>query len=156
MADVREATPDDIPALARLRGRMFDELAGDFGPAPYGDEWQDSFETVMKEQLAGDTMRVVVVDGDDGPVSCGVGVIDQRLPSPYSLTGRTGYVFGIITEPAYRRRGHARAIMEDLLAWFDEHGLERVDLHAAPDGRPLYYSMGFTDHPEPTLSRKRF
>jgi ribosomal protein S18 acetylase RimI-like enzyme len=60
-----------------------------------------------------------------------------------------------VTDPAYRKRGHARAIMEELLRWFDARGLRRVDLNASPDGQGLYRALGFDDHPDPVLSRKR-
>jgi ribosomal protein S18 acetylase RimI-like enzyme len=84
-----------------------------------------------------------------------MGVIDQRLPSPYNPGGRVGHVFGVVTDPAYRGRGHGRAVMEGLLAWFDASGARRVDLNASPDGMSLYRKLGFADHPDPTLSRKR-
>lgn len=43
--------------------------------------------------------------------------------------------------------------MQELLAWCDSIGLRRVDLNASPDGHHLYRSLGFADHPDPTLSR---
>jgi ribosomal protein S18 acetylase RimI-like enzyme len=100
-------------------------------------------------------MRILVVDGDPGLAACGIGVIDQRLPGPYNPAGRVGHVFGVVTDPAHRGRGHARAVMEGLLAWFEAAGLRRVDLNASPDGMPLYRKLGFADHPDPTLSRTR-
>ncbi|MGW3569851.1 GNAT family N-acetyltransferase [Streptomyces sp. NPDC000941] len=43
-------------------------------------------------------------------------------------------MIGVVTDPAYRRRGHSRAIMRGLLAWFRERGVARVDLHASAEG----------------------
>jgi ribosomal protein S18 acetylase RimI-like enzyme len=187
MSHVRQATADDIPGLVRLRELLFSELAPDFGPRPSGDDWRHACAAVLKEQLAADDMRIVLVDNrsdgsrdvpavsgktlapidvdpaksgnhlvasGDGLVACGIGVIEQRLPSPYNRAGRVGYIFGIVTDRAHRGRGHARAVMRDLLAWFDERGIERVDLHASDEGIPLYRSLGFTEHPEPTLTRR--
>jgi ribosomal protein S18 acetylase RimI-like enzyme len=159
MSHVREATPDDIPGLVRLRELLFSELADDFGSRPSsGDDWRDACAAALKEQFASDSMRIVVVDGgtgdDGGPVACGMGVIEQRLPSPHNRAGRVGYIFGIVTDRGHRGRGHARAVMRDLLAWFDARGIERVDLHASDQGIPLYRSLGFTEHPEPTLTRR--
>lgn len=62
-----------------------------------------------------------------------------------------GQVFGVVTDPAHRRRGHSRAIMNGLLDWFSDREVARVDLHASTDGEPLYRALGFVDHPEPAL-----
>ncbi|MFF9896668.1 GNAT family N-acetyltransferase [Streptomyces longispororuber] len=53
--------------------------------------------------------------------------------------------------PAYRRRGHSRAILNGLLDWFREREASRVDLHASREGEPLYRDLGFTEHPGPAL-----
>jgi hypothetical protein len=34
--------------------------------------------------------------------------------------------------------------MLELIAWCRARGLTRITLHAAPAGRPLYESLGFT------------
>jgi hypothetical protein len=41
-----------------------------------------------------------VIDAEDGLAACGMGVVDQRLPTPYNPDGRIGHVFGIVTDPA--------------------------------------------------------
>lgn len=62
----------------------------------------------------------------------------QRL-----LIGREGLVLNVYVLPEHRRRGLARRLMETLLAWAPGAGIVRLVLHAAPDGRPLYESLGF-------------
>lgn len=155
MAHVRPATPDDIAELVRLRELLFTGLTAGWGPPPAGTGWRDACAAALRDQLADDSRRIIVIDGAPGLAACGIGVIDRRLPSPYNPSGLIGYVLGIVTDTAHRRRGHARLIMENLLQWFDDRGLRRVDLHASPDGQALYRSLGFDDHPDPTLSRKR-
>jgi ribosomal protein S18 acetylase RimI-like enzyme len=151
MIHIRTATPADISELTRLRELLFEELRSDFGPPPAGHDWRGALAAELARQLAGDLMRIVVADVGSGLVSCGVGVIDQRLPSPYTRNSRCGYVFGIVTDPAYRGRGYARTILQDLLDWFVARDVARVDLHASAEGAPLYRKLGFMDHPEPTL-----
>ncbi|WP_051797599.1 GNAT family N-acetyltransferase [Streptomyces sp. NRRL S-337] len=56
-----------------------------------------------------------------------------------------------LTDPAYRRRGHRRAIMQGLLDRFRELEVCRVGLYASVDGEPLYRALGFVDHPDPSL-----
>lgn len=153
MSAVRPATEADIPELVRLRGLLFTELDGGWRSRPVDEGWRDACAAELTRLLRGDTMRVLVVDGTPGLAACGIGVLDQRLPNPYNPRGLVGHVFGVVTEPAERGRGHARAVMEGLLAWFDERGAGRVDLNASPDGMPLYRKLGFAENPDRALSR---
>ena len=38
------------------------------------------------------------------------------------------------------------------LEWMREAGVGTVDLHASPDGEPLYRSLGFTEPGQPALT----
>jgi ribosomal protein S18 acetylase RimI-like enzyme len=151
---VRPAVPADIPELTRLRSLMFADLAVTWGTAPADESWRDAFARALTDHLRDAAMRIVVTDAPAGLAACGMNVLDQRLPSPWNPGGLIGHVFGIVTDPAYRRQGHARAIVADLLEWSDRRGITRVDLNASPDGQALYRSLGFGDHPDPTLSRQ--
>ncbi|MFD8377900.1 GNAT family N-acetyltransferase [Streptomyces sp. NPDC059679] len=150
--DVRQATEDDIAELVRLRQLLFEDLGGEFfNPSSGDDDWRDALAEALKDQLTADAVRILVVDGDQGLAACGIGTIEQRLPGPRLRNGRIGQVIGVVTDPAYRRRGHSRAIMRGLLDWFRERGVARVDLRASAEGEPLYRELGFVNHPAPTL-----
>jgi GNAT superfamily N-acetyltransferase len=56
---------------------------------------------------------------------------------------RRGNILNVYTQPDFRRRGIARALMETALDWCRVNGIRAVILHASDDGRPLYESMGF-------------
>jgi GNAT superfamily N-acetyltransferase len=149
---LRSATDDDIEELVRLRALLFQTLGGDFfNPSSAGDGWRDALAAVLKEKLRDDDARILVVDGDGCLAACGIGTIEQWFPGPHSRNGRIGHVIGVVTDPAYRRRGHSRAIMQGLLAWFRERDAVRVDLYASRAGEPLYRELGFDDHPDPAL-----
>ncbi|MET9337615.1 GNAT family N-acetyltransferase [Nonomuraea sp. NPDC003804] len=151
-SDVRQAVEDDVAELVRLRALLFATLGGDFfNPSSAGDEWRHALTTVLKDKLTADDACILVVDGDNGLAACGIGTIEQWFPGPHSHNGRVGHVIGVVTDPAYRRRGHSRAIMHGLLDWFREQDVARVDLHASRDGEPLYRSLGFVEHPDPAL-----
>lgn len=150
--DVRQAVEDDVAELVRLRTLLFETLGGDFfNPSSAGADWRENLAAVLKEQLTADAVRIIVVDGDNGLAACGIGTVEQRLPGPHLRNGRIGHVIGVVTDPAYRRRGHSRAIMEGLLDWFREREVARVDLYASHAGEPLYRELGFIDHPDPSL-----
>jgi len=56
---------------------------------------------------------------------------------------RRGNILNVYTEPEYRRQGIARRLMETALEWCRRNGISAVILHASPDGRALYESLGF-------------
>ncbi|MFD4943673.1 GNAT family N-acetyltransferase [Streptomyces sp. NPDC058239] len=152
MSCVRQAVEDDVAELVRLRALLFETLGGDFfNPSSTDADWRHTLAAVLKEQLTADSVRILVVDGDNGLAACGIGTIEQRLPGPHLRNGRIGHVIGVVTDPAYRRRGHSRTIMQSLLDWFREREVARVDLYASSDGEPLYRALGFVDHPDPSL-----
>jgi ribosomal protein S18 acetylase RimI-like enzyme len=149
---VRQAVPDDVAELVRLRALLFEDLGGDyFNPATAHGDWRHDLTAVLEAKLTSENARILVVDGDQGLAACAIGTVEQWFPGPHSHNGRVGQVIGVVTDPAYRRRGHSRAIMRTLLDWFREQGVSRVDLHASADGEPLYRDLGFVDHPDPAL-----
>lgn len=156
---VRRADPDDAAELVRLRGVM---IAGAFGGEVPSGEWQQVAQRQLRVRLtdSAGTLAAFVVDrpGPDGTsghdgrlVACAVGTVETRLASPHSVTGETGYVMNVATDPEFRRRGYSRACMEELLDWFAKRGVARVNLSASADGEPLYRSLGFRPPRHPVL-----
>ena len=51
----------------------------------------------------------------------------------------------VATEPDWRRRGLARAVMSELLAWYAQRNVTSIELHATVEAEPLYRSLGFSE-----------
>lgn len=51
------------------------------------------------------------------------------------------------------RRGHGRAVMDALHAWFSAQGVARVELHATHAGEPLDRSLGYHETERPLMQR---
>ncbi len=64
------------------------------------------------------------------------------------VTAPAPLVVNVYTEPPWRGRGIARALMTMLMSWAAAQGYDRVILHASDAGRPLYQSLGFVDSNE--------
>jgi ribosomal protein S18 acetylase RimI-like enzyme len=145
MIDVREATAADAEELVRLRGVLFDET--DPGP------WRTQALTDFRAGVGSGNLAAFVVAADEPGrlAASAVGVVEQRVASPTNPSGRAGYIFGVATDPAYRRRGYSRACMQRLLAWYQEQNVTRVDLMASPEGEPLYASLGFVRRTDPAM-----
>ncbi|WP_066938302.1 GNAT family N-acetyltransferase [Microtetraspora fusca] len=142
---VRAATVDDIPELVRLREVLAVRMAADIhGQIESG--WQEAYACALEERLGDPDVAVYVVDAPGGGLAaCGAGFIYRRFPGPGLADGRWGYILGMTTDPAFRRRGHGRAILDALMAWYRENGVARVDLHATSDGMDLYAGHGFAE-----------
>jgi ribosomal protein S18 acetylase RimI-like enzyme len=138
VATLRRATPDDAEALTHLRGFMHLAMGDELS-----DEWRSTCEADFRRRLATDDFVAFVVEEDGRLVSCGVGWLEEHMPSPYQLDGRRGHISSMSTDPAYRSQGLGRQVMRALMGWFEEQDIPRVDLRATPYGQPLYESEGF-------------
>ncbi|WP_436958045.1 GNAT family N-acetyltransferase [Streptomyces sp. SudanB182_2057] len=153
MSLVRRARPEDAGEVLRLRQIMIDSLWADGGDE--ADGWQSESLPELRERLAGDgDFAAFVVDHPGWPGALAAlvaGTVEYRIGKPGNPRGRVGYVFSVATDPDARRRGYARACMEELLAWFRARGAGHVLLNASPEAEPLYTALGFTRDSDPSM-----
>ena len=72
-------------------------------------------------------------------------------PGPRYAGDRLAFVYNVYTEPAHRRRGLARLIMETIHAWCRDEGIGSVALNASRDGKRLYEAMGYAESTSPMM-----
>ena len=133
-----------MPEVVRLGELMYRALGASLSEQTW-TEWRRAAAKAVGARLD-DDLVVVVAEDPDAPgrlVSCGAGTISERLPNPWHDTASVGYIQWMSTEPAFRRRGLARAVLDGIVAWFDERGVDNLELHASTEGAPLYTSAGF-------------
>ena len=70
------------------------------------------------------------------------------------VTAPLPLVVNVYTEPPWRGKGVARALMRTVMEWAAAQGFDRVILHASDVGRPLYQSLGFAPTNEMRWSPK--
>lgn len=51
----------------------------------------------------------------------------------------------IYTSPAYRKQRYARSILDEIIKYSAEIGIQRLWLNSSEKGHSLYLSYGFTD-----------
>ncbi|MEU2225773.1 GNAT family N-acetyltransferase [Streptomyces sp. NPDC018347] len=90
-------------------------------------------------------------DRPGAPAALVAGTVEYRIGKAGNPHGRVGHVFSVATDPDARRRGHARACVEELLSWFRARGAGYVRLNASPEAEPLYASPGFTRDVDPSM-----
>jgi GNAT superfamily N-acetyltransferase/uncharacterized LabA/DUF88 family protein len=142
---VRRVAPQgpgqDVAALVRLRRAMFTEMwSGSFDPEALAAH-DGAFFLPRLER--GGAAAWLALDAGGEAVACAAVSIASGPPKPWALDGRAAYVSSMFTAPAHRRRGLARKLFAECLAFARAQGLSGVSLHAAPVGRPLYESFGF-------------
>ncbi|MFD0596578.1 hypothetical protein ACFQZ4_33635 [Catellatospora coxensis] len=106
MIETRRAVTGDATELVRLRAVMLGAMAGQpVEPGPWQQEALALLRTRLAEPDPVMAAYVVEVPGGAGLAACAVGAIDLRLGGPGNPSGRTGYVYNVVTDEAYRRRG---------------------------------------------------
>ncbi|GGL67913.1 N-acetyltransferase [Streptomyces fumigatiscleroticus] len=152
MSLVRRARPDDAAEVLRLRQVMIDSLA----PSPASAQWHAESLPILRGKLAEPDggFAAFVVDHPERPGALAAlvaGALEYRIGRAGNPHGLIGYVFSVATDPDARRRGYARACMEELLEWFRARGAGYVMLTASAEAEPLYRSLGFTRDPDPSM-----
>ncbi len=133
---IRLATDANIPVLLHQRRCLFEETSG-LSPAKIV-AIVAAFEPYVRRALPEGTYRAYIAETSEHQAVAGAGVMTCDRLGP-----QCAYLCNVYTEPEYRRRGLARRLLEDLLAWCRAKGLTMVDVHASGEGRTLYADLGF-------------
>jgi GNAT superfamily N-acetyltransferase len=137
---VRDATLADADALVRHRIAMFTDM----GLAFDREAVDLPFRAWLAEQMPAGTYRAWVVEDETGGVVAGGGAtIIPWPPGPRYPGNRLAFVYNVYVEPAHRRRGLAKRVMEAIHAFCRAHRITSIALNASDDGRPLYESLGY-------------
>ena len=145
---IRPATLADADVLVRHRVAMFTDM----GVPLDADEWDRSFRVWLADMMPAGTYRAWLADASNGEVVGGGGItIIPWPPGPRYAGDRLAFVYNVYIEPAHRRRGLARLIMEAIHVWCREEGIGSMALNASRDGKPLYEAMGYAESPSPMM-----
>jgi GNAT superfamily N-acetyltransferase len=151
---IRPATLEDadVDAIVHHRRAMFADMG-------YGDEraleaMAVHFRPWLRRKMEAGEYRAWFAIAPDSSIAAGLGLWLMDWPPHMVAAGSwRGNILNVYTEPAHRRCGMARALMQVALDWCAAHDVGAVILHASPDGRALYESLGFTPSNEMRLIR---
>lgn len=143
---------------AKEDGRALQELRLAYLNEDYGTLSEDTTERI-KSQLPGyfqahlnEDLFAYIAKSNDEAVASVFLFISEKPANPSFITGKTGTILNVYTNPNYRRQGIAKQLMEMAIAHAKELGLSYLELQATKDGAPLYRSIGFetkVSHYEP-------
>ncbi len=140
---LRRAVTADIPVLVRHRIEMFRSMVD--LPGRKAAVIAAAFRRLLRRDLPRGGYLAWVAERE-GEVVAGAGVVLRPvLPRPWAPRGGVeAHVLNVFTEPEHRRRGLARRLTREVLAWARREKVAVVTLHASDMGRPVYESLGFT------------
>jgi GNAT superfamily N-acetyltransferase len=144
---VRPATLDDLDVLVHHRLAMFTDMgvpldAGMLAPA---------FARWLKQTMPPGTYRAWLVESGAEVVAGGGATILPWPPGSQYPGDKLAFVYNVYTEPAHRRCGLARLVMNAIHAWCRENAVTSLALNASQDGRALYESLGYVVTPNPMM-----
>jgi GNAT superfamily N-acetyltransferase len=145
---VRTATLADADVLVRHRVGMFTDM----GVAMDVAALESAFRAWLCDVMPAGIYRAWLAETSSGTVVGGAGIsILPWPPGPQYPGDRLAFVYNVYTEPAHRRRGLARLVMDAIHAWCRDAGITSMALNASRDGQPLYRSMGYAESPSPMM-----
>lgn len=102
------------------------------------------FQVWLLQHMNSGDYHAWLVSAPDGSVAAGAGLWLMDWPPHMVGQGtKRGNILNVYTEEKFRRRGLARELMKAVLLWCRENSIDTVILHASPEGKALYESMGF-------------
>ena len=153
---LRAATVDDAPVLARQRRAMFESMDMVRPGSPESEALERAARTYFEHAIPDGAYYAWLVEHEGAPVAGGGVQVRTLVPRPGHLREEPeALVLGMWTDVEHRRHGLARRLMEAILAWCETRDITRIALHASEMGRPLYERLGFTPTNEMRLERKR-
>jgi GNAT superfamily N-acetyltransferase len=145
---IRQATTSDAAIIAHHRVAMFQDM-GDVPTAALSTELLSRSNAALSALFReGSYVGWLAVDAGERVIAGAGAQIQPQLPrishdGAQVAVRPVALVLNVYTEPAWRRKGIARALMQRIMGWATTEGIDRVLLHASDAGRPLYQSLGF-------------
>jgi len=127
MISIRKMTADDIPLGMRLK-----EAAG----------WNQT-ETDWRRHLKLEPEGCFVASCDDTPAATLAVTIFGGDASGVGRTRPTAWIAMVLTDPSFRRRGLANALLSHAIEFCEARGVREIRLDATEMGRPVYEKLGF-------------
>lgn len=145
---IRQATVNDAAVIARHRVGMFCDM-GQVPTEALAITLLETSTAALGALLREGSYIGWLAIAENDRVIAGAGAhVHSQLPRISHdgiavTTAPVPLVVNVYTEPDFRGKGIARALMDTLLKWATAQGCDHVVLHASDAGRPLYQSLGF-------------
>ena len=153
--EIRAARLDekDLETIAHHRRAMFFDMGNRDERAL--EAMSERFRPWLRKKMEAGEYLAWFAIAPDGTVAAGAGLWLMDWPPVMTAGGKwRGNILNVYTEREYRRQGLARQLMLVAMNWCEREGVGAVILHASPEGRALYESLGFEATNEMRLTRR--
>lgn len=137
---IRPATPEDLPVLLKFeQGIIQTERPFDPTLLPGEFHYYDLGARILDAEAA-----VVVAVKDSKVIAGGSAIIKEG--NSYNIFGRYSFLGFMFVEPEYRGLGINRLIIDELVKWSREKGLQEIRLHVYSENENAiraYEKVGF-------------
>jgi ribosomal protein S18 acetylase RimI-like enzyme len=143
---IRPATPADMPAVGRL-GALLVRTHHDFDPKRFiaaTQQTEHAYGSFLGTQLEDPDVIVLVADRDGKVVGYTYAGVEGN--DYMSLRGPAGVLYDILVDPAHRRHGVGRMLLDATIAALKNRGAPRVVLSTAEkneSAQRLFARAGF-------------
>ena len=139
---IRRATVADVEALAQLRLALLREM-GSIRDESQEGPLLDALRVYLHRKMATNEFLAWVAEAEEQVVAISGLVFFERPPDTSNLAGLDAYLMNMYTLPAWRGRGLASALLDEIIGFVRTTPARRIWLHATAAGRPLYENAGF-------------
>lgn len=143
--NIREATADDIDSLVEFR-RLLQDFMTELNPNLFGlaPGWEEKKRDQYTNTIDDPQKHLIVACvGADPPIGMGLASI---VSHPDFVPPQFGYVDDIWISPEFRRVGVGTRIVEHLMDFFGENGIDHITLNYVvgnPDAERFWLKRGF-------------
>ncbi|GJM39626.1 MAG: N-acetyltransferase [Acidimicrobiales bacterium] len=135
-ADLELVIDRRLAFFCDMRGWTMDEMPAEFV----------SVNRAFIERTHGATFHSWLAELDGICVGIVSAAISDAPPRPEDLRHLDAYIVNMHVDREHRTRGVGRLLVNACMAGCEAMGVRRFSLFATDDGRPLYESVGFSDH----------
>ena len=137
------AAVNDIALLTEMRVSYLKEDLGEMDEA-VEKQLRAELPAYFERNLNRNIFCYLIREKEEA-VACAFMLVTEKPMSPAFMTGKTGTVLNVYTQPAYRKRGYGKKLMTALLRDAEKMQLSFVELKSTDAGYPLYKAVGFVD-----------
>lgn len=149
---LRIAEQSDIPQLVHMRLSFLMEDQG--GMLPEHKERLELDLPIYFHKNLGSSLLAYVGEDKGNIISTVLMVITEKPGNPHFLSGKTGLLLNVYTEPEYRKQGVAGALINMAIEDGKKLDLAYIELSASRAGYFLYKKLGFVEEESKYASMK--
>lgn len=140
--EIRKVGADQLEELTELRIKVLRAANKLSGSADLSAVEKSSRE-YFRRGFETDSFSVYFAYEGERVVGCGGVSFYEVMPTCDYPDGSSAYIMNMYTDPEFRRRGIAYAILDVLISECRARKVGRITLEATDMGRPLYEKYGF-------------